>query len=61
MTTENTDGTEVFRKAQQATQSVYFVSSVFVFILTTDFRDLTDANHERKRAYLLNLCYLWSK
>ena len=30
--------------------SVYFVSSVFMFILTTDFRDLTDANHERKRA-----------
>ena len=30
-------------------------------ILTTDFRDLTDVNHERKRAYPLNLCHLWSK
>ena len=29
----------------------YSVSSVFMFILTTDIQDLTDANHERKRAY----------
>ena len=28
---------------------------------TTDIRDYTDANHERKRDYLFNLCYLWSK
>ena len=29
--------------------SVPSVSSVFMFILTTDIQDLTDANHERKR------------
>jgi len=27
---------------------------------TTDIQDLTDANHERKRAYPFNLCYLCS-
>ena len=39
---------------------VHLVSSVFMFILTTDFQDLTDANHERKRDNPFNLCYLWS-
>ena len=32
-----------------------------MFILTSDFQDLTDANHERKRDNLFNLCYLCSR
>ena len=30
-------------------------------LLTTDFRDIRDINHERKRANPFNLCYLCSK
>ena len=41
--------------------SVPSVSSVFMLILTTDFQDLTDANHERKRDNPFNLCYLCSR
>ena len=51
-TTEITKETKAF---------VYSVSSVFMFILTTDFQDLTDVNHERKRDNPFNLCYLCSK
>ena len=40
---------------------VHLVSSVFMFILTTDFRDLTDFHHERKRDNPFNLCYLCSR
>ena len=40
---------------------VYSVSSVFMFRLTTDIQDLTDANHERKRDNPFNLCYLCSR
>ncbi len=37
-----------FRRRKQI---AYSVSSVFMFILTTDIQDFTDANHERKRVY----------
>ena len=30
------------------------------FILTTDIKDFSDVNHERKRVYLLNPCNLCS-
>ena len=40
---------------------VFSVHFVFMFILTTDFQDFRDINHERKRDYPLNLCNLWSK
>ena len=49
-----------FWKAKANSKFVYSVSSVFMFILTTDIRDLTDVNHERKRKNPFNLCYLWS-
>ena len=42
----------VFQKAKANSKSVYSVSSVFMFILTTDIQDFRDINHERKRAYL---------
>jgi hypothetical protein len=41
--------------------SVPSVHFVFMFILTTDFQDFRDTNHERKRDYPLNLCNLCSK
>ena len=41
--------------------SVPSVSSVFMFILTTDIQDFSDINHERKRDNPSNLCYLCSK
>ena len=51
LNTENTKGTKAF---------VYSVSSVFMFILTTDIQDCRDIHHERKRDNPFNLCYLCS-
>ena len=36
-------------------------TSVSFFLLTTDFLDLTDVNHERKRKNPFYLCNLWLK
>ena len=52
--------TEVFlftntKCAKETKAFVYSVSSVFMFILTTDIQDLTDTNHERKRDNPFNL------
>ena len=49
-----------FQKAKANSKSVYSVSSVFMFILTTDIQDFRDINHERKRDNPFNLCYLCS-
>ena len=51
----------VFLEGERNGKSVYSVSSVFMFILTTDFQNFRDINHERKRDNPLHLCNLCSR